>query len=250
MSSAARNDYGGHGRLRRRIVEAAKSGPFTLLREIRKMAVYRIHDRLLDRLWQANENQAVRETIFLEQLSIDSENSNHGIEYTPSPHLVVRWIIASIGDRIPEMNFIDLGSGRGRVVSIAASLPFKSVTGVEFARELHEEAETMFGEGGDAVCKDVRFVHADATQITYPDGPCAFYLFNPFGHEVVKSLKQRIVEDHAANPREILILYSNPVHRRVFDSDARFERNRHSWVNHIKLNWLSPHEFESFSYRG
>jgi hypothetical protein len=39
-----------------------------------------------------------------------------------------------------NFTFIDFGSGKGRVLLIAAGLPFKAVVGIEFSRELHEIA--------------------------------------------------------------------------------------------------------------
>ena len=37
--------------------------------------------------------------------------------------------------------FVDLGSGKGRMLFVAAERPFRRVIGVEFSRSLHAEAE-------------------------------------------------------------------------------------------------------------
>src|SRR3954471_2990982 len=40
----------------------------------------------------------------------------------------------------PEDVFVDFGSGKGRIVILAAALPFRRVIGVEFSAQLHEIA--------------------------------------------------------------------------------------------------------------
>ena len=57
---------------------------------------------------------------------------------------------------------MDLGSGKGRVVLLAATRNFARLTGVEFAEELHESAVPVFRAMEDSTGRRVASVLGDA----------------------------------------------------------------------------------------
>src|SRR5688572_23182425 len=64
-----------------------------------------------------------------------------GVLHEPSPAAEVRRIIEGLGIPFEQTVFVDVGSGAGRVVLLAAEYPFKRVVGVELAPSLHALAE-------------------------------------------------------------------------------------------------------------
>src|SRR5262249_4307643 len=60
--------------------------------------------------------------------------------YEGTPIIALRKIIRRLKVALPQFTFIDLGSGKGRVLLIASHFPFRSVIGVEFAKNLHDIA--------------------------------------------------------------------------------------------------------------
>jgi hypothetical protein len=102
--------------------------------------------------------------------------------------------------------FLDVGSGKGRALLVAAEYPFRSVIGVEHAQNLHAIAEQNIHVGrGPRRCRDVKSILADA--IPVPPGPLLVYLYNPFGRAATE---QELSNFQAASKKEtgdILILF-------------------------------------------
>src|SRR5579862_5607431 len=63
-------------------------------------------------------------------------------DYLPARAHTVRLLL----DRLPlqkysEYTFLDIGSGKGKILFLAAEYPFRRVLGIEFALELHQQAQ-------------------------------------------------------------------------------------------------------------
>ncbi len=129
-----------------------------------------------------------------------------------------------------DFTFVDVGSGKGRVLLMASELDFRRVIGVEFVRELHEAALDNVRRyaarrpGGAAV----ECVHADACEWVPPAENLVVFLFNPFGPGVLTRLLANIRESLASHPREVYLLYLHPVHEAVFRESGFLSRVGHS----------------------
>jgi hypothetical protein len=73
-------------------------------------------------------------------LATDSPNWVYGVGYWPTPVALVREILSFLPIRHEQFTFIDLGSGKGRVLLLASDYPFKKIVGIEYAPELEEAA--------------------------------------------------------------------------------------------------------------
>lgn len=219
-----------------------------VVKEIHNMLLFRIHDRVLDRKARRFEPDAISHTTELSSLTIDSENQLLGVEYTPTPVLVLSWIFQSLKINEPDWTFVDIGSGRGRVVIAASKRDFKKVIGVEFAEELHREAANNLSiQSRDALELDrVKLLHADATRFEIPDGPCVFYLFNPFQESVLEGFLNNAIQSYEAFPRPMIFAYSNPVHHKVFGREKRVRLRRKTLFEWGKFTLLSPHRFKLY----
>jgi SAM-dependent methyltransferase len=108
--------------------------------------------------------------------------------------------------------FVDLGSGRGRALILAAAYPFRRIIGVEFAEELHRAAHENIAaltekDGPDS---RIELVHGDALTFEFPNDPLIVYLFNPFSATAVRRVAKTIMDSWRASPRPIRILYMTP----------------------------------------
>jgi hypothetical protein len=110
--------------------------------------------------------------------------------------------------------FVDLGSGKGRAVLMAADHPFANIVGVEFASELHDVAVANVARRTALHGPDHRIaLHLDdATRFPLPPGPLVLFLFNPFDPPVLTEVVASAMDSWRADPRPIRILYMNPVH--------------------------------------
>lgn len=76
--------------------------------------------------------------------------------------------------------FLDLGSGKGRVVLQAAKQPLNRVIGVELSSELHAVAqENLQAVHTKLRCQDVELLQADITTYRIPDDVSVVYAYNP-----------------------------------------------------------------------
>jgi SAM-dependent methyltransferase len=154
----------------------------------------------------------------LDQLSIDSDNRIHGHRYEPTPYGVVEDMLAELGLDAPSYDFVDLGSGKGRVLCIAAQMPFHRVIGIEFAQELHAIAEENIGKLDTRLrrSREVRSILKDAADFEFPLRPTVVFLFNPFEPTVLAKVLANLERSFAAKPSHKVVLYYMPVHDTVF----------------------------------
>ena len=239
-------------RIHLRLVTAFRSsGVRGVAIELHRGLLYRVYRGILDRDRLGSEPAKINTVTQLERLSIESENRRYGVEYSPTPHSVLTWMFGALDIDYPAWNFVDIGSGRGRVVFAAARLPFKSVTGVEFADELHSDAMSVLDNfpATERVCRDIRLLRMDATKFDAPEGPCAFFLFNPFGAEVLEKFIDNALASHAANPRQMKFAYFNPTQAQIFDARPELVRKALGAFEWTKFACLSPFHFRIYETR-
>lgn len=87
-----------------------------------------------------------------------------------------------------DYTFIDFGSGKGRVLLMAARLGFKRLYGIELRQELHEQACRNFQKFRRADGCEMESVHVDATEYEFPHEKLVLFFFNPFGSTVMEKV--------------------------------------------------------------
>ena len=146
----------------------------------------------------------------------------HATHYEPSPVGDVATLIGLVPIPLERATFLDLGSGMGRAVLLAARHPFRTVIGVEISPALHEMALRNVADFvGKRECRDVRLVRADAAGYAFPRGDLVVYLYNPFRGAVLERIAARLARRNG--PHETIVVYHTPAERRVFDDDGAFE---------------------------
>ena len=112
-----------------------------------------------------------------------------------------------------EYSFLDLGSGKGRTLLMAADYPFRRILGVELLPSLHQIAqENIFGYKSELQqCFRLESLCGDATQFDFPEGPLLIYLFNPFPEAGLRRTLTNLRESLRKNPRPAYVLYHNPL---------------------------------------
>jgi SAM-dependent methyltransferase len=107
----------------------------------------------------------------------------------------------------PEDVFVDIGSGKGRAVLLAAEHPFQRVMGVEISPILHEAARRNVARARGLTCSNIELVQADATTWRVPHDATVLFLFNPFDGDVLARVCDNIRRSLADAPRRITIIY-------------------------------------------
>jgi len=102
--------------------------------------------------------------------------------------------------------FVDYGSGKGAAIIHASKLGFKKTIGVEFAKELHEQAEKNIEILN---LKGVSSIYADATMYTLPNDISVIYFFNPFDEVVMRKVIENILQQKENFSGEVYVIYGN-----------------------------------------
>jgi len=110
--------------------------------------------------------------------------------------------------------FVDLGSGKGRVLLIAAQLGFKRIVGVEFSGELCEIAREnvkAFSRRTQLAAR-IDIVRSDVANYLIESEQSVFFMYNPFDEVVMARVLTNLRSSITRFPRRIWLIYGKPVH--------------------------------------
>jgi SAM-dependent methyltransferase len=114
----------------------------------------------------------------------------------------------------PDDVFVDLGSGKGRVLYMAARRPFKRVVGVEWSDQLNELARANLARNrGRFRALDIEIEASDIEEWQVPDDVTVVYLYIafPFAPEVPERLVAKLRDSVESNPRRLRLILPDPV---------------------------------------
>lgn len=132
-----------------------------------------------------------------------STKFNDAIRYFPIPYLIMQRVFTKINLRKNDV-FIDLGSGKGRVVLFASQENIKMVKGIEIQESLFIEAlknkESCRGKKAE-----IELIRGDVTNFSFSDETIIF-IFHPFGSKTMELIMGKIESSLSKNPRKIKII--------------------------------------------
>lgn len=108
--------------------------------------------------------------------------------------------------------FIDLGSGKGPILFIAAEFPYRRIRGVEFAHELHLLAMDNIASYRNKMqrCRDIESIHMDVKDFEFPEDNLVVYFFNPFPAATLERALANLHVSLSRKPREVLLISLYP----------------------------------------
>lgn len=152
------------------------------------MKVHLIKENVISFLYDAVHRVETRSNAELYNLTVLTD-ARGCFRYEPTPASSIRHVLKCIRVDFEQTSFVDMGSGKGRCLLVAAEYPFARVIGVEFAKELHETAcRNIRKFRGKRRCRDVTSCHADARDFPFPPGSLLLHFSNPFGDQVMESV--------------------------------------------------------------
>jgi len=107
---------------------------------------------------------------------------------------------------------------------IAAERPFREIQGIEFAAELHREAEANINRyrSSKQRCKRIRSLALNAADYAFPRADLVIYLFNSFGRAVMEQVLDRLEKSLEEDPREVILAMLFPELAFLVDARTRF----------------------------
>jgi SAM-dependent methyltransferase len=109
--------------------------------------------------------------------------------------------------------FVDYGAGKGRVLILAATLPFRRVLGVEVRPDLAAAARGNLRRAARRLrCPEVEILEASAEDLGVPDDATVLHFFDPFAGPILERLVDEIAASLERRPRGITILFADDHH--------------------------------------
>jgi len=149
-----------------------------------------------------------------------------GSQYQPCDPILFRDTLNALPIEPREFSFVDIGSGKGRALLLAAEQPFRRILGIERLPELHLVAERNIRD----FCRDrqcsctIESTCGDGRDFVFPAGPLVVFLFNPLPEAALRAVVANLEQSLAAEPRRIYVLYHNPVLEHVLAGRAGLRR--------------------------
>lgn len=114
---------------------------------------------------------------------------------------------------LSRFTFIDVGSGKGRVLLMASDYGFRRIMGVELMPALHEIAlENMAKYQSETQrCFALESVCCDATEFAFPAEPVVVYIFHSLPEAPLREMISRLGSSLRESPRAAFVMYHNPV---------------------------------------
>jgi hypothetical protein len=174
--------------------------------------LFRVRVEVIDWWFDLRYGVNTRGVTPLEGLSILGGNKAGGYRYEPARVLPVRRLLRDLSHYLPQPNaLVDFGSGKGRILLIAAECGFARATGVEFASELCAIARSNCKAFKTITNTAAEFtvVESDAVDYTLADSDSFFFFFNPFDDVVMTRVLDNIALSVKNCPRRIVLALYN-----------------------------------------
>jgi len=146
-----------------------------------------------------------------------------------------RWAdtLPAVSGRVEAYSFVDVGSGKGRAILLAAEQPFRRVVGVELNPDLASIARRNVGLSFERFKTRIRVVQEDAANFHWPKGPLLAYLYNPFDCSLIQQIAENLAAAAKPGRGPVDLLYVNPTCAHVLTARGFF---RHLWTTKILMD--------------
>lgn len=216
---------------------------------LRAAVARRLHQRLWDRRFAKFESYGTASSIAADRLAgVESPNIGHSREYYASPRLIVQMLIDGLDIDPGQYEFIDFGSGRGRVLMAASERGFRRVRGIEFSRELHDEAQINIRHypQNRMQCRDTSSLWCDAVQFEQFGTRPVLYFFNPFNGIVLQKVLDNVRRKAGHGIEDLFVIFlnpkqTNPLAEATWLADVTCSLRRR-WL----IDLMSPYEFRVY----
>ena len=168
-----------------------------------------VRETLQDQWFDRTRHVHTSGEVTLRAAGIDVETQRDSEQYQPARPHHIRQALREIPVRNhASYSYVDLGSGKGRSLFLAAELPFHGITGVEFSKVLNDQACAnirTFRHRGRR-CHQMASLHANARDFVFPEGRIVLYMFNPFGAETMQVVLDHLAESLRRRPRHAVVV--------------------------------------------
>lgn len=166
-----------------------------------------------------------------EDIATDSTNRSHSSAYGATRALPFVGLLQRLN--LPkDVGFVDLGSGKGRILLLAADWGFKRVSGIEFSPALcltcRHNIATYFKRRQPIA--EIRVIESDVAEYPFEPDDGILFLFDPFDGVILNRVLANLSESLRLHPRPVWLLYNTPVEQNVIEQSRIFPESERHWV--------------------
>ncbi len=181
------------------------------MRELFKYLLWRYHryqDHAFDQRYRVDTGQG--DASYLQDVA--SGNKDFAVAYEPVQVFMFRRMLRELALNLSGYAFVDLGSGKGRALLLAAQHDFAQIIGVEFSPQLHEIAQTNVATFSSKLSENniIKLLCQDAAEFEFPRRNLVLFLYNPFFGPAMQAVVEKIARFVSDEPFDLVILYRNP----------------------------------------
>lgn len=190
------------------------SNPIILRHAIKRMpGVQRVIDLsvVLEDWWFDFYHRVDTSTQYEEQEILGWPKDKVNFHYLPIRPKCARRVLRNLPIKNRrECTFIDFGSGKGRMLFIAAQCGFRQLRGIELRKELHDRASENFCKCRHVGSTSMESLNMDAADYEFPNEKLVLFFFNPFASEVMAKVLGKLTASLERSFREVWIVLHDP----------------------------------------
>jgi hypothetical protein len=218
--------------LRESLRQRGVGGTAALVRRLARQQPERRRKTRADQAFDEERGVETARWVRVPELGASGANLEHAVRYAPSNVEEFTTLMDRLRIDHRDFTFVDYGSGKGRVLLLAAEYPFKRIIGVEFAESLVRIARrnvATLGAQGDRI----EMLLMDATEFEPPREPLVLYFFHPFRPPVLRKVLERIQASLDRHPRAAYAVVTGPL-----DFVSAFDESGFQRVAVDELGWM------------
>lgn len=176
----------------------------------------------------------------LKRLNVEGENKEHASIYQGANYFLLEKAFDFLKEAGASGDLVDFGSGKGRIMVVAAHYGFQQITGIDFAPALCNAGRKNIGNiklnfpnvNFNIICED-------AVNYIVGNNDNVFFFFNPFDEKIMLLVVKNILKSFKENPREIYVIYINPMDKEIFLSAGFEEEFYIEKLTYLEMSILS-----------
>lgn len=163
----------------------------------------------IDKKFDKKNGTDTSDMIMVGDLDLPAEHNETAIWYEPMSEKTFHRIMHALNIDFKKYEFIDFGSGKGRVLFMASEYGFKKITGLEYSTKLNNITKYNIELFKSKISNipAIETINTDAQVYEIPEVPLFLFFYSPFKGEVMNRVVKNIVDSHNKCPREILLIF-------------------------------------------
>jgi hypothetical protein len=148
----------------------------------------------------------------LSETGVSAQDAARGhLVYRPVWEADFHGALGGLGIDFSGYTFIDIGSGKGKLLMLASDYPFARIVGVEFSPGLHAIAVANLARYASTSqrCRDLESTQCDALHYSLPDGPLVCLLFSALDRGTMQAFLVRLDRDVAVRDDPVFLLFGS-----------------------------------------